>query len=152
MDWLKNGLVSSTARFKIIMNSVPITDVSDVYGPIAQEDRWQGYPADRTEILQHIEDQGVAGVLWVSGDFHWGTLATVGRPGQSFDGQYEVLAGPAGSFINPLAYLFQTNAHYLGILTDWNTTLFEADPAMGTIRIAFIGDNGNVLFEETVAV
>ena len=49
------GLQASTARFKIICNSVPICDMDDVYFGIAADDRWDGHQAQRSEIAHALE-------------------------------------------------------------------------------------------------
>ena len=59
LDWLKSSLSSSGARFKFIMNLVPIIDFSDLIGEVEAIDRWQGFPEQRTEILSHIEDNAI---------------------------------------------------------------------------------------------
>ena len=56
MAWLKEGLSQSTARFKIIPNSVAIVDFEPLLGSAGKSDRWQGYSEQREEILGHIED------------------------------------------------------------------------------------------------
>jgi alkaline phosphatase D len=82
MDWLKQELSASTATFKVILNSVPIFDFSGtVIGPFSTDDRWQGYPTQRTEILQHIANAGIGGVLWVAGDVHFGAVGKVDPAG-----------------------------------------------------------------------
>ena len=53
MDWLKAGLTSSEAVFKLIVNSVPISDFPGAFD-LAQRDRWEGYPTQREEILRHV--------------------------------------------------------------------------------------------------
>jgi alkaline phosphatase D len=141
MQWLKDGLLASTARFKIVLNSVPITDMDDVYLGLGDDDRWDGYPAQRTEILDWITDHAIPGVLWVAGDFHWGAIASIGRPGEAYDGLTEVFCGPAGSLVNPLANLAGPD-HYPVVVRDWNAVTFEADPDAGTIRVVFEGDQG----------
>ena len=74
MDWLKQALSESKARFKLILNSVPINDYTDMFGVALDDDRWQGYPAQRSEILAHIADNAIPGVLWISGDVHHGMI------------------------------------------------------------------------------
>jgi alkaline phosphatase D len=150
MDWLKQGLVDSDARFKIICNSVPITDMDDVYFGISAEDRWDGHQVQRTEILSHIRDSGVQGVLWLAGDFHWGAVSSIGAPGDDFDDQTEVFCGPGGSFINPIVLLLNPNDHYSSVIKAFNYTAFEADPDAGTIQLAFIDNNGNVIDSQTL--
>jgi len=143
MDWIKAELAASTARFKIILNSVPITDMEDFIGQISVEDRWSGYPAQREELLQFIDDEGIEGLLWVTGDFHWGAVTHVGKKFPFLAGaQWEVLSGPAGSFINPVAYITQTNDQMQRVVGQFNYTWFHADPATGLVEVAFVGDDG----------
>jgi alkaline phosphatase D len=148
MDWLIEGVQSSTATFKLILNSVPITDMGSVYGPFSQDDRWQGYPAERTELLDALS--GIPGVLFVAGDFHWGALCRVDPPGEPFDGIWEVFAGPSGSAINPLALFVEPDPQYELVIARYNYTLFEADPVGRTLRVAFIDDDGGVIAERTL--
>ena len=150
MAWLQQGLVDSTATFKIVCNSVPITDMSDVYFGVAAEDRWDGHPVQKQEILTWIRDEGVSGVLWIAGDFHWGALATVGRPGDPADDMWEVFCGPGVSGINPLVFLINADDHYPLVVREHNYVAFECDPMAQTIQLAFIGDDGAVIETETL--
>ncbi len=152
LDWLKAGLVESEARFKLILNSVPITDMDSVYLGLGADDRWDGHPGPRAEILRHITSQGVRGVLWVSGDFHWGALARVGaEPGDDGYDQREVFTGPGGSTINPLAYLVGEGGQYEAVVTERNYVRIEADPEAGTLTLAFVSGAGEVVAERVVA-
>lgn len=152
LEWLKAGLSASTARFKIIANSVPICDMSRAYLGISADGRWDGYPHQRDDILDHIEREGIAGVLWISGDFHFGALATVGRPGQRGDGLWEVFCGPGGSLVNPIAYVLRPDNHFHAIVTRFNVVVFEADADAGVVRVAFIGDDGAVITSRTLTL
>ncbi|MBW2453984.1 MAG: alkaline phosphatase D family protein [Deltaproteobacteria bacterium] len=150
MAWLKEGLASSTARFKVINNSVPIIDFTEFVGDLWAEDRWQGYPQQRSEILQHIADQGIAGVLWVSGDFHIGGVGLIDEAGGPASDQWEVLTGPSGSPINPGAGMMNPNERFPVIVKTWSYTLFTADPESGTVTVQFIGDDSAVIDEITL--
>lgn len=148
MDWLKRELRASTARFKLLMNSVPITDFPGLFD-FASNDRWEGYGAQRTEILQFIDTERIGGVLWVSGDFH---MASVGRVSTSGAGasQTEILVGPGAQTGNPLA------ASARAPQFDWsssssNTTILDLDPVAGTIRCVWRGANG-VLRDQTLSL
>ena len=152
MDWLKDGLLNSSARFKIIANSVPITDMSDVYFGIDAVDRWDGYANQRNEILDHIRDNNIRGVLWIAGDFHFGALAHVGRAGSLHHFQYEVFCGPGGSDLNPVVWLLNPNDHYEQVVKEFNYVAFECDPDAGTIQVAFIADDGSVIANQTLSV
>jgi phosphodiesterase/alkaline phosphatase D-like protein len=153
MSWLKQELSASTAVFKAIMNSVPIFDFTGtVVGSIEADDRWQGFPAQRSELLEHIAQAGVTGVFWVSGDFHLGGAGYISQPGSPGDSQLEVLTGPGGSGINPAASLVQPDARILSIVNTWNYVRFAADPDSGAIQTSFIDDAGAVLWEQALNV
>ncbi len=145
LDWLKAGLSASTARFKIILNSVPITDYYDALGSLAEEDRWSGYPEQREELLTHTAD--IPGVLWISGDLHWGAINSVDPVGGIAAAQWEVLAGPGGSPLNIAAELVVSREQYPVLFAAWNHTRFSCDPGTGVISVSFIGDDGAVIHE-----
>ncbi len=147
MEWLKEMLALSPAYFKIIVNSVPITDLFQLVGPLYQEDRWQGYPTQRLEILNHIDSNGITGVLWVSGDFHLGSISLIGAPGDAGAQQWEVLSGPSGSPINVGAYLFSPSERFPIIIKQHNYTLFEADPERGEVLVRYVADDGSTIDE-----
>jgi phosphodiesterase/alkaline phosphatase D-like protein len=150
MAWLKAGLTASQARFKIILNSVPISNLAAFIGEAIAEDRWQGFPVQREEILGHIVDGGIEGVLWLSGDLHHGMVGRIDPEGDPAWEQWEVLAGPGGSFINPAAVLYLGNEQFPVMLGEWGWTLLELDPGMGTIALRFIGDDGADLVTHTL--
>ncbi len=148
MDWLKAELKASTARFKLLMNSVPISDFPGLFDT-ASADRWEGYGAQRTEILKFIDDERIGGVLWVAGDFH---LASVGRVSTSGVGstQTEILVGPGAQVANPLVLSVRPPQF------DWssgssNVTQLDLDPQAGTIRCVWRGTSG-VLRDQTLSL
>lgn len=98
MNWLKQSLAGSTAMFKIIMNSVPITEYP-VWFPMSH-DRWQGFPQQRQEILSFIDELQIQNLLWLSGDFHFTSLGRVSALGLGAT-QTEALAGPGAQISNP---------------------------------------------------
>jgi alkaline phosphatase D len=64
-QWLKDGLMNSTATFKFIMNGPAITEL--VFVPY---DRWEAWKAERTEILDFIQNNNIKNVIWLSTDLH----------------------------------------------------------------------------------
>lgn len=146
MDWLKAGLAASPCVFKLVANSVPISDFPGFFD-FAQRDRWEGYPAQREEILRYIDDMGIGGVLWIAGDFH---LASIGRVSTSGPGStaLEVLAGPGAQTANAL-WPMLTAPQF-----DWasgtnNYTTFELDPTARTVRVRHIAAEGEMLTDRT---
>lgn len=146
MDWLKAGLVASSATFKLILSSVPISDFPGVFD-VQQGDRWEGYDAQRREILQHVEDRAIPGVLWVSGDFH---LASAQRLAPSGLGstQREILVGPGAQSGNVLAGTLGPPQFDFGSTTN-NYTVLELDPGAGTVRCVWVRGDGSTLEDRT---
>ncbi len=64
-EWLLSGLQASTARVKFVVTSVPLQFLG-----IFPYDRWDGYDAERREILEAIASAGVEGVFLLTTDFH----------------------------------------------------------------------------------
>ena len=62
-----------------------------------------------------------------------------------------MFCGPGGSSINPIVFLLQPNDHYELVIKEHNYTAFECDPDSGTIRVAFIADDGSVIGLSTIA-
>ena len=77
LDWLKTELMASNARFKLLMNSVPITDYKPIFGEVLADDRWQGYPEQRGELLDFIVGNEIEGVLSLTGAFHMSTACRI---------------------------------------------------------------------------
>ena len=94
MGWLKNGLSRNGITWRFVANPVMIAPV-DVPGldglppgtadALAQltnssapvqggapynVDQWDGYRADRAELLGHLDDQGIDNVVFLTGDIH----------------------------------------------------------------------------------
>lgn len=101
LAWLKDELLQSTATFKLILNSVPITDMPFVF--VDNGDRWESYASQREELLHFIEDNGLQGVLWLSADYHLPAIARVSKDGLGAD-MWELISGPGANMTNP-AYL-----------------------------------------------
>jgi len=147
LSWLIDGLITSPARFKIVLNSVPITDFSAFGNPgrIGEEDRWQGYPEQRTELLTRLHDAAVPGLLWVAGDFHVGGVLHVDADGGVGADMREVLVGPGGSPISNRYDLVPETGPIEAIVREWNTVVLELDPNSGWVTVVFVGDDGGEL-------
>ncbi|MEU2109741.1 alkaline phosphatase D family protein [Streptomyces sp. NPDC019507] len=88
LDWLKSGLASSDATWKLVGTSVMISPVAfgsvpaHLLGPIAEllglpkeglavnVDQWDGYTDDRKELLKHLTDRGIRNTVFLTGDIH----------------------------------------------------------------------------------
>lgn len=67
--WLGNRLDSSSAQWKIITQQVMLAPLK-VFGQAVNGDQWDGYPAERTRVLNHIINHNIKNVVVVTGDIH----------------------------------------------------------------------------------
>ena len=67
--WLLDGLARSEARWQVLAQQVMMMRREFPNGALSM-DKWDGYPAARTRLLQGIRDRGVAGAVVLSGDVH----------------------------------------------------------------------------------
>jgi alkaline phosphatase D len=70
MDWVKTQLRASQAAWKVMANEVMMMPAKLPNGAFALFDSWQGYPAEREELLAFIQSNGIADVVFVTGDIH----------------------------------------------------------------------------------
>ncbi len=155
LDWLRAELEASEAVFKVVLVSVHLTDHAAVMGPIEALDRWQGYPAQRDALLAVAEQ--VPGVLFVTGDMHFGAIQQVGATGDAGATLYEIAAGPAGSELFLLDQILalaspEVRAQYLDLLEDWNWARFTADPGTRTVRVELLDGEGVVVVSRVLAL
>ncbi len=71
LAWFKEQLVNSDAIWKIIGNQVIFSDVD--FSPINNArnlDAWDGYPAEKDEIIAFIQENEVDNIVFVTGDTH----------------------------------------------------------------------------------
>jgi len=143
IDWLKSSLMASTAVFKFIVNSVPITNFPLIFD-IGAADRWEGYAAQRQELLDFIQMQTVTGVWWLSGDFHLASAGSV-EPSGPLSTMREILMGPGGN--NPNVLFATLGAPQFDFATGTsNYTVLRADPIARTVEVTFVSGTGTELF------
>jgi len=82
-EWFKQALLDSDAKFKFIVNEVPISEFI-----LLPYDRWEGYPAEREELLDFISDNGIQNVVFLTTDLHGAVVNTLEN------GCMEIITGP----------------------------------------------------------
>jgi alkaline phosphatase D len=70
MDFVKNGLKSSKAAWKVMANEVTVMPTRVLGGAYYTYDTWTGYPQEREELLTYIRDQQIKDVVFLTGDIH----------------------------------------------------------------------------------
>jgi alkaline phosphatase D len=67
--WLGNRLDSSSAQWKVLTQQVMIAPLK-VFGQAVNGDQWDGYPAERNRVLNHILSHNISNVVAITGDIH----------------------------------------------------------------------------------
>jgi alkaline phosphatase D len=161
MDWLKQRLLDSTAHFKLLFSSV---NIGDLPGPwdaaIAYDDRWEGYGAQREELLDFIVENDIENVWSIAGDIHVGFVSRMAPQDTPYSHMWEITVGPGGSGTNPLGDLWEIDYHMKALIFPCDqfpfahgrtavTTKLVLDPGADTIRVQFVDVlTDEVLFDD----
>jgi alkaline phosphatase D len=90
----EDALLNSKAKFKFVVTSVSIQQTF-----VLPYDSWEGYGAERSEILNFIRDNGIKNVIFLTTDLHLNLMNEVYT--NFFSDQtpisYEVVTGPIGA-------------------------------------------------------
>jgi alkaline phosphatase D len=81
-QWLFDGLADSTSAWNLIGSGVMFASLDtgkDADPPSYFLDLWDGYPAERGRIIDHLVDARVANPVVVSGDYHASFVNDVAR-------------------------------------------------------------------------
>lgn len=138
MAWLKDRLANSPAVFKLIVTSVPITNFPAAAA--GESDKWEGYPAQRNEILDFVSKGALKGVWWLSGDLHFGSVGGIEATGPRLQ-MREVLMGPGGTNARSPEL---SATQFDRVVGEKNYTLFRADPVKRELTVEFIGAAGSI--------
>ncbi len=74
LTWLLDGFDAATTTWRVWGNEVVMTPVT-VGAAILNYDQWDGYPAERKVVLDHLKTKAITNLVVVTGDIH---LAGVG--------------------------------------------------------------------------
>jgi alkaline phosphatase D len=80
--WLKDRLARSTAAWKVVGTQVMIMSLDLPRNNGLNPDQWDGYSAERRELLEHVRANGIDDVTFITGDIHtfWaGNVTPTGR-------------------------------------------------------------------------
>jgi len=152
LAWLKAGLSASAARWKFVLSSVTFTSLlAEPY------DRWDGYDAERLDLLRFIDGSGIDGVVILSADIHGNlfnpdvTYFLRNSLRESFSPGFrvpELVAGPIAQSslrqelsnvapsINDIPSVVRDNPTLRELLIDWAETQVQSRN-----RLAFVEPN-----------
>ena len=140
VESLKNDLLDSQ-RDGITWKFVIIPEPIQNFGIINAEDRFEGYAAERTELLKFIQDNTIENVVFLSADFH-GTIVNnlayqelhTGEANNSVIvdstpiGAFEVVTGPVAFFDGLLGPSIVNLAASAGVLSPFLKSFYNKLP------------------------
>jgi alkaline phosphatase D len=80
--WLKNQLIESQARWRILGNQVLMASCKILGRPISEK-MWDGFPADRQRLLKVLTENGITNTLVATGDAHLSFAANLEVDGRA---------------------------------------------------------------------
>ncbi|HET8755152.1 MAG TPA: alkaline phosphatase D family protein [Solirubrobacteraceae bacterium] len=134
--WLKDALAASQARWKLIANQVMITSLdAPPHNPL-NTDSWDGYGAERAELIDHIASRGIEDVAFITGDIHTYFAGNVTRTGRHtpIDGPVRATEFVCGSITSP------------GIVDRVADSEPERVAAAALIDAAVLGNNPQIVY------
>ena len=160
--FLFDRLRNSDATWRVIVNEVPVQQLLAL-----PYDRWEGYAAERREILEFIRNNKIPNVVFLTTDMHANIFGPV-RIDPFTDKEpiaYEAVVGPIAT--TPLERdivdaIGETGAGLFGAfltgligvdcaeLKSYSYGLVEVDPAAGTMTITAKDAAGAALCEKTL--
>lgn len=146
-QFLLDALKNSPCVFKCVANSAPFARLPD--SAPENSDRWQQF-AQRARIKQFIDDNGITGVVSITGDIH---VSYVGRlePAQATASDAILECCVTSGNVWPVIDGFDPpQFQYVEARPTVPTLTF--DPATGSVQVRYLYDDGSVAFETTVAV
>ncbi len=146
LRWLREALVSSRATFKIIVIGGQVLNPLPVFETYAR-----CAPEEREELLQMLQQEGISGVLFLSGDRHFTELSRLERPG-SYP-LYELTVSPLTSSPFTEAEREANPLRVPGTLvTERNFALLEVSGPLADrqLRIHVYNAHGKLLWERTI--
>ena len=93
LQWLKNELLTSSAKFKFLVSAVMVNDFGTT-----SSDSWAGFTSERSDLFEFIKQNGIKNVIFLSGDQHWAGAFLIDYPvnqiGYGKRGFYEISPTP----------------------------------------------------------
>jgi alkaline phosphatase D len=151
MDFLKDRLLNSPCHFKIVLNSVPITNMPGVWD-VAANDRWEGYPAQRQELLDFINANLIRNVWFMSGDFHvcFAAHIELGDGGVTASTWEIAVTSGNSNPLPPVAAALNPPQFDYGVLVP-RACLLLFDPEADAVNVRFINPlTGETEYDETL--
>ena len=142
LDWLKQGLLNSTATFKVIVSGTP------VFYPIGG--RNFSVSTQHDELFNFIQNNNINGVLAFSADIHQQKfLVTDGNTNYPL---YDVLSGNINSDVGNGNFNTNYDSNHIlqGVKQTYLRVNVYGEENDRRMKVEYVGNNGEAYFEEII--
>lgn len=144
-DWLLDGVTRSTATWKVLVTSSPLSILRSAQGP---QDDYVSFEHELRLILDAFRDAGVTNFVWLTADVHWGQA--IEYPERGF---WEFVGSPIGAnprvAPRPLSPTFGPQERFLRLKQRLYGSVF-ADASAGSLRVRLHDEGGKDIYEVTI--
>ncbi len=138
-QWLLQQLAASSATFKFIVSSVPFSDPRD--------DKWGEFPEERDDILKNIQENNIAGVIFLAGDVHHAAVSQMPHDPAVREFIFGPLAAPMNYKVSsrePRFEFFQDDSKNYGKVT------VQPEGPKPSVRVEWFDSTNALLHQITV--
>ncbi len=149
MRWLKNALLFSKARFKIVAGGGQFFNDDDAY------EGWNQFPQERAEFMGFLQQYRIPGLVFLSGDRHISELIRYPRPVYSGRREYplwEFTCSPLNSHPAPGDDDPNRVAGTLVKARNYGVLKLAGQGANRTLTLACKGVDGGTLWSHTLGL
>jgi alkaline phosphatase D len=138
-EWLLESVARSPAIFKFIATTVPMVG--------GGRDRWDGYPAERAQIISFLKQRKISGVVFLSADLHYAAITKIPNSG----GLRDITAGPLAAPLNRITNGTARRFEYF-LAENFNFAKVTVDPRndAATAVVEFIDQDNHVFHKATI--
>lgn len=152
LAWLLEGLTRSTAKWKLIATSVPLSSPKSGSLAVPGNDSWArgrdgtGFQTELSVIVHAILSHGIRNVVWLAGDVHYAQVNAYDPNGDGAIDFYELISGPL-SAASPAPLLPDPAFKPTTLFSEGGFMNFGKVTVRGTLLdVTIIDDSGRVRF------
>ncbi len=155
-DWLVEELSHSTATWKFVATSVPLSNQKGGTLLLPGNDSWArgadgtGFLTELRSIVDILQGRHIANIVWLAGDVHYAQVNDYDPDGNGTVDFYEFICGPLsaafGTPVQPNPDLKPTSLYSEGGFSNFGVVSVDRS----TLRLAVVDESGAPRFERTI--
>jgi alkaline phosphatase D len=155
-EWLMEGLSHSTATWKFVATSVPLSNQKGGTLDVPGNDSWAhgadgtGFLTELRSIVDTLVARRMSNIVWLAGDVHYAQVNDYDPDGDGTTDFYEFICGPLsagyGRPVPPNRDLKPTNVYSEGGFANFGVVTVDGP----TLRLAIVDESGAPRFERII--